>query len=89
MRRKATSRAFRVKCCEGGRHIVAAMIDRRAADRLVGESLGETGILLLVFAPLDALFEPHGPGELLLTSVIVGSLILIALGIIVETWMRE
>ena len=65
------------------------MIARREAVRLVGESMREMGILVLVFAPLDALFEPHRPGQLFLVLVIVGGLFGAGLGITIEAWMRE
>lgn len=37
------------------------MIDRRRVIILVGETARDVGILLVVFAPLDALFQSDGP----------------------------
>jgi hypothetical protein len=63
---------------------VGAMIDTRAALRLVGETLRDIGILIMVFGPLDAFFEREGPGPSFLVLVVVGGLFLITLGIILE-----
>jgi hypothetical protein len=65
------------------------MIATREAQRLAGESIREMGILLLVFGPLDAFFEPGRPGDLRLVLVIAGSLCCVTVGIIVEAWTRE
>jgi len=64
------------------------VIATRKAQRLAGESVREIGILLLVFGPLDAFFEPSRPGDLFLALVIGGGLCCVALGIIVEAWTR-
>lgn len=60
------------------------MIDTRRALGLVGETLRDIGILVIVFGPLDAFFEKDRPGLLFLVLVVVGSLFSIALGIILE-----
>jgi hypothetical protein len=60
------------------------MIDAREAQRLVGESLRDIGILVLVFGPLDAFFEPRPPGPVFLTLAVGAGLCCIVLGIILE-----
>ena len=60
------------------------MLDRRKANRLVGESLREVGILLLVFGPLDALFQRAQAGVLAVTPFIAVGLLLVGVGIIIE-----
>jgi len=63
---------------------VGPMIDTRKTVSLVGETLRDIGILIMVFGPLDALFEREGPGPVFVVLVAVGGLFLITLGIIVE-----
>ena len=62
------------------------MIDRRRAIILVGETARDVGILVLVFAPLDALFERGGPAAAVVIFLAVMALIFIGVGIIMETW---
>jgi len=45
----------------------------------------DIGILVFVFAPLDAFFQKQRPGWGPLAIVIAGGLLLIALGIMLET----
>lgn len=59
------------------------MLDRRKAYHLVGESLREIGILLLVFGPLDALFQRGRPSLLAVTPFIATGLLFTCSGIII------
>ena len=43
-----------------------------------------SGSLVAVFGPLDAFFQRERPSLLTLTSIVVGGLLFIALGIILE-----
>jgi len=61
------------------------MIDRRRAFRLFGESVRETGILIFVFMPLDALFEQMPPGALTITLSMFVGLLFVFGGIIIES----
>ncbi|HEV8382750.1 MAG TPA: hypothetical protein VGQ29_14270 [Gemmatimonadales bacterium] len=61
------------------------MIDRRKAQRLVGETIRDIGILVVVFGPLDAIFQKEGPGELLISLMVVFGLLSVTLGIILES----
>jgi hypothetical protein len=63
---------------------VVPVIDTRKAVGLVGETLNDIGILVIVFGPLDAFFESEGPGLLFLVFAVVGGLFFITLGIILE-----
>jgi hypothetical protein len=60
------------------------MFDKRKAQHLLGESIRDIGILVAVFGPLDAFFQRERPSLLTLTSIVVGGLLFIALGIILE-----
>ena len=60
------------------------MIDRRKAYHLLGESLRDIGILVAVFGPLDAFFQREAMNVGSLTLVVVGGLLFIGLGIIIE-----
>ena len=56
----------------------------KAIERLLGESIRDIGILVLVFAPLDAAFA-EGPIDVMLVTFLAGwALVAIALGIVVE-----
>lgn len=68
--------------------IVRAMIDEREAQRLVGESLRDIGILVVVFGPLDAFFETRPPGPVFVTFAVGVGLCCIVLGIILEASKR-
>jgi hypothetical protein len=57
---------------------------KRKAVHLIGETSREIGILVLVFAPLDAFFQPLPPSIRFLTVAIGLALILIVGGIILE-----
>jgi len=60
------------------------MIDKRKAQRLLGETMRDIGILVLVFAPLDAFFQRERPGWFPLAVLIASGLLFIALGIMLE-----
>ena len=61
------------------------MIDKRRAQLLLGETIREGGILVVVFGPLDALFQKEGPGELIVALMVSIGLLLLTLGIIIES----
>jgi len=44
---------------------------------------------VLVFGPLDAFFEPQGPGPVFLSIAISVGLCFVAFGTILEAWTRE
>ena len=54
------------------------------AQRLFGETMRDIGILISVFAPLDAFFQRERPGWLPLGSVVACGLLFIAAGIMLE-----
>ena len=60
------------------------VIDKHKAQRLLGETMRDIGILVFVFAPLDAFFQRERPGWLPLALVIGCGLLFIALGIMLE-----
>jgi hypothetical protein len=60
------------------------MIDKGKAGRLVGETIRDIGILIVVFGPLDSLFQQPAPGSGVLALMVAGGLFLITLGIILE-----
>jgi hypothetical protein len=60
------------------------MIDKPRARHLTGETIREIGILLVVFAPLDAFFQHEPPHLGPLSSIIVTGLLAIVIGIIIE-----
>ena len=62
----------------------SAVIDRHKARQLFGETMRDIGILISVFAPLDAFFQRERPGWLPLGSVVVCGLLFIAAGIMLE-----
>jgi hypothetical protein len=49
------------------------------------ETLRDVGILVVVFGPLDAFFQSERTAALPLASMIVGGLILVTVGIMLET----
>jgi hypothetical protein len=59
------------------------LADRKHTDEMVGEALREAGTLVIVFAPLYELFEPHRVPSILLSVLFIGVLSLV-LGIEVE-----
>lgn len=65
------------------------MFDRRRARALVGETARDVGILVLVFGPLDALFQSGGPGAGIVTFLVTVALISVTVGIMLEAWTPE
>jgi hypothetical protein len=61
------------------------MIDRDKAQRLLGETIRDVGILVVVFGPLDAIFQKEGPGEFLIALMVLFGLLSVTLGIILES----
>lgn len=62
------------------------MIDRRRAMILLGETARDVGILVLVFSPLDALFQSAGPAVEVVVVLVAMALISVAAGIMLEAW---
>ncbi len=60
------------------------MIDERKAQQLLGETMRDIGILVFVFAPLDAFFQRERPGWFPLALVVACGLLFIGLGIMLE-----
>lgn len=60
------------------------MIDKRKAQHLLGETMRDIGILVAVFAPLDAFFRNERTALFPLGLAVAGALILIVLGIMLE-----
>ncbi len=56
---------------------------------LVGETAREFGILVLVFAPLDTLFQSSGPRGAIVGFLVAMALIFIVVGIILEAWKQR
>ncbi len=61
------------------------VFDKRKVRWLLGETLRDIGILLVVFAPLDAFFRNEPTALLPLALLFTCGLLFIALGIILET----
>jgi len=61
------------------------MIDDRKALQLLGESVREVGILVLVFAPLDAFFQEEVPHIPVIAAVVASALLFVAIGIMLES----
>lgn len=53
---------------------------------LAGETLRELGVLVLVFAPLDSLFQAGGPPWTFVIRLIVLGLIFAISGLMIEAW---
>ena len=62
----------------------ATMLDRRKALYLVGETLRDVGVLVLVFGPLDAFFQADGARALFVAAAAGGGLLSVAGGIMLE-----
>ena len=60
------------------------MIDKRKALRLLGESIRDIGILVVVFAPLDAFFQKDRPSAVVVILIIILALIFVGIGIMLE-----
>jgi len=61
------------------------MLDQRRAETLVGESVREVGILMIVFAPLEATFADVSVGTSRVAVMFLAGLAPIAGGIILES----
>ena len=61
------------------------MIDKGKARHLVGETIRDIGILIVVFGPLDAIFQKERPSELLIALMVVFGLLSVTFGIIIES----
>jgi hypothetical protein len=61
------------------------MINKRAVRRLAGETLRDIGILMLVFFPMDAFFQPAPLAFVTLAPVLGLALSCIVVGIIFES----
>lgn len=57
------------------------MIDKRRAQRLIGESIRDIGILVAVFGPLDAFVQKERPSAVVVIAIAAAGLLFIALGI--------
>ena len=57
---------------------------RVRVEALLGSTMREVGILVLVFAPLESHLRGPGSSAVYVKLALVGSLILIAIGIILE-----
>jgi hypothetical protein len=61
------------------------MIDTRKARHLMGETIRDIGILVIVFGPLDAFFQKERSSfTSFVASMVAGALLLIIVGIIIE-----
>ena len=61
------------------------MTNWKAIERVLGETVREIGILVLVFAPLDAAFAGGSIDFKLVTIVVGWAIVVIIAGIILET----
>jgi hypothetical protein len=59
------------------------MLDRRKMRELFGESIRELGILVLVFVPIDAFFQPAPVNRLEVAILMMGALLFGVWGIII------
>jgi len=62
----------------------SAVIDQRKAQQLLGETIRDIGILVVVFGPLDAFFQEGRVSTLPLVLIVAAGLLCIALGIMIE-----
>jgi hypothetical protein len=60
------------------------VINKRKAQHLLGETIRDIGILVVVFGPLDAFFQEGRFSALPLALMVGGGLLCIALGIMIE-----
>jgi len=63
-------------------------MDRRVVLQLVGETMREIGALALLFVPLDSTMSDHPLDSRVLSAWVVGSLVMIACGILLEVGNR-
>jgi hypothetical protein len=64
------------------------LAERKYTLEMVGEMLREAGTLIIVFAPLYELFEPHTPNWSVVLAVLVLGVIAFVAGIEVERKRR-
>jgi hypothetical protein len=67
----------------------ADIIDRGKALHLLGESVRDIGVLVLVFAPLDAYFQTERPETWILVLIEGGALCFVGIGIVLESLTVE
>jgi hypothetical protein len=60
------------------------MIDWQRAEDLLGETVREMGLLIVVFAPLDAIYADTPMNHLLLATMLFFGLLLVGIGILIE-----
>ena len=60
------------------------MTNWKAVERLIGETVREIGILVVVFAPLDAAFAEGSIELRLVTPVAIWAVLVIIFGIMLE-----
>lgn len=60
------------------------MVQRQGVGRLIGETLREIGVLMLVFVPLEATFSERSIDPAALAGLILISVFLIGWGILAE-----
>lgn len=79
--------AARGLCCQSADDaiVVVRMLNWPRIEQLVGETVREMGILVVVFAPLDAAFaqDPFDPRTL--SAIVAAALTLIGAGIVLES----
>jgi len=63
-------------------------MDRRVVLQLVGETMREIGALALLFVPLDSTMSDHPLDSRVSSAWVVGSLVMIACGILLEVRNR-
>lgn len=61
------------------------MLNWKRIEQVLGESVREIGILVIVFAPLDAAFAEHPTDLDAVTRIMLSALGLIIVGIVLET----
>jgi hypothetical protein len=71
------------------RFVTCRMIDRAKARALLGETVREIGVLLIVFVPVDAFFQGMSVAPFPLVAVVFCALVCIVLGIMVEAQARR
>ena len=60
-------------------------MNEHKAVTLIGESVREIGILVTVFAPLDAFFQKEAPAPPLVGALVAAGLIFVGVGIRIES----
>ena len=60
------------------------MLDVRRVIRRLGETLREMGLLMMVFAPLDALFAERSVTPQIIAGVFIAGVIFVVCGILIS-----